>query len=210
MTMNVPIKQVKDLRILLKDLEPRVKSPEFLRKGREFNNFSLRPREALGNWLLCVVGRHQTGRDLTFGEDPKGGDGMIIDRGDPASNALTEHVFVPHLMDGDINQAIINAINSKSAKGSIYAGNRILVVFSEKVGMVLPSDLRRGIRESKVFKSIYLIALEKSADDGYIYWVTPLRTSSQYLTVHKVFIKPDFTDWRVELFEVIPNSYGFN
>ncbi|MEN9342357.1 MAG: hypothetical protein RIQ54_613 [Candidatus Parcubacteria bacterium] len=40
---------IKDFKIVLKDLEPYVKSSNYLVKGREFTNFSLRPREAWAN-----------------------------------------------------------------------------------------------------------------------------------------------------------------
>lgn len=43
-----------------------VKDPHFLRNGRQIQNFSLLPRDAWANWLLCVVLRDFFGHDITF------------------------------------------------------------------------------------------------------------------------------------------------
>jgi hypothetical protein len=74
--------RIRDLGIVLKDMESYIKDPRFLRVGREFTNFPLRPREALANWLMCVVGNHENGNaDLTFTSDPTGGDGILLKSG---------------------------------------------------------------------------------------------------------------------------------
>src|SRR3990167_9836397 len=83
-------KLVKDLRIALKDFEPMVKNPQFLWNGREIKNFSLRPREAWSNWLICAVLRKMHGREITFMEDDAG-DGFIVDK-DLKLAFQTEHV----------------------------------------------------------------------------------------------------------------------
>ncbi|MFH0776059.1 MAG: hypothetical protein V1936_00400 [Patescibacteria group bacterium] len=49
MTITIALQEkklVKDLGIVLKDLEPMVKNPKYLWNGRDIKNFSLRPREA--------------------------------------------------------------------------------------------------------------------------------------------------------------------
>ena len=81
---------VKDFKIVLKKLEPYVKSPIFLIKGREFTNFSLLPREVWVNWLLCVVYKKLHGEHITFAED-KVGDGFILNM-QTGKMTPTEHV----------------------------------------------------------------------------------------------------------------------
>ena len=77
--MRASVTKIRDLKIVLKDLEGRVKAPDFLRKGREFRNFALRPRELLANWLVCAVGNFEEGgKHLTVCTDPAGGDGLIL------------------------------------------------------------------------------------------------------------------------------------
>ena len=63
------LKLIKDFKIALKDLELVVKNPAHLWNGRDMQNFSLRPREAWANWLICVVLKHMHNRDITFMED---------------------------------------------------------------------------------------------------------------------------------------------
>lgn len=84
------IKLIKDFKLALKDLEPYVKNPNFLIKGRQLTNFSLRPREAWANWLLCVVLQKLHGEHLTFAEDPNG-DGFIVNK-NTGEMISTEHV----------------------------------------------------------------------------------------------------------------------
>ena len=84
------IKLIKDLRIALKDFEPMVKNPQHLWNGRDIQNFSLRPREAWANWLICAVLGHMHKRNITFMEDDKG-DGFVVDK-DKKIIVPTEHV----------------------------------------------------------------------------------------------------------------------
>lgn len=111
-------KLIKDLKIALKDFEPMVKDPKHLWNGRDIENFSLRPREAWGNWLICVVLRKLHGRDITFMEDDSG-DGFIVDK-DIKNLFPTEHVSALKIPKGNDlpegEQRIIDAINLKIAK----------------------------------------------------------------------------------------------
>ncbi|MFA7191760.1 MAG: hypothetical protein WC089_00460 [Candidatus Paceibacterota bacterium] len=124
------INLIKDFKIALKDMEPYVKNPDYLIKGREFSNFSLRPREAWANWLLCVVLRKLHGDNITFAEDPNG-DGFIVDK-NTEEMIQTEHVSA---LENPLNpqpkgeNRIIDAINLKIIKGPAYATGKWLVVF---------------------------------------------------------------------------------
>src|SRR3990167_3581391 len=108
------LKLIKDFKVALKDLEPYVKNPNYLIKGREFTNFSLRPREAWANWLLCVTLRKLHGDHITFAEDHDG-DGLIVAK-TTGEVVPTEHVSA---LENPLNplpkgeDRIINAINQK-------------------------------------------------------------------------------------------------
>src|SRR3989338_1197432 len=124
------IKFIKDFKSALKDFEPYVKNPNFLIKGREFTNFSLRPREAWANWLLCVVLKKLHGDHITFAED-QDCDGFIVDK-NTGEFIPTEHVSA---LENPLNKLpkgedrVIDAINLKIDKGSEYAKGKWLVVF---------------------------------------------------------------------------------
>ena len=123
------LKQIKDFKILLKDIEPHVKNLKSLLNGREFKSFSLRPREVWANWLLCVVLRHIHGDHITFAEDEKG-DGVLLDKKTEEWIRL-EHVsalsnpFGKKLPTGE--DRVINAIRHKIKKGHDYAKNKNLL-----------------------------------------------------------------------------------
>src|SRR3989338_4484561 len=123
------VKLIKDFKIALKDFEPMVKDPRHLWSGRDLINFSLRPREAWANWLICVVLRKMHQRDITFMEDDRG-DGFIVDR-DKKIVVPTEHVSALDIPKGKKlprgEQRIIDAINLKILKGPIYAKGKLLV-----------------------------------------------------------------------------------
>lgn len=192
------LKQVRDLSVFLKDLEPYVKNPNFLRRGREFQNFRMRPREALANWLLCIVFKSYIGKDLTLAEDPDSGDGLILERvGCPVVPFYTEHVFVGHHEEGDINEVILDKIASKLKRGPVYTRGRNLIVFSEKVGLVKAGLLRLTLGNKNDFVSIILVGLERSDKDGYIYWITRLSPIPS-LWSYRIFINWNFDKWRVE------------
>ncbi len=196
---DIKINFIKDFKIVLKDLEPLVKNPDFLIKGREFSNFSLRPREAWANWLLCVVLRHIHGDRMTFSDDHQG-DGLIIVK-DTGEIVSTEHVsalenpFNP-LPKGDAR--IINAIDSKIARGAAYAQGKWLVVFFDGAGEFHRNKIRENIKGRHNFGAIYCIGLLTSDENGYAYAVTEFKESSGDRSVtFKIEINPDFTDWKI-------------
>lgn len=193
------IKQIKDFKIALKDMEPYVKNPSFLIKGREFTNFSLRPREAWANWLLCVVLRKLHGENLTFAEDIEG-DGFIVDK-NTGEFIPTEHVSA---LENPFNKLpkgedrVINAINHKIEKGSDYAKGKWLVVFFDGAGEFLRNKIRENIKGRHNFGAVYCIGLLTSDDRGYSYSVTEFIESHNDKSItFKVEIIDDFTNWEV-------------
>ena len=69
------LKQIRDLKIALKDMEPYIKNPNFLTQGKRFSNFNMLVREAWANLLICAVMEKITGERFTFQESD--GDGII-------------------------------------------------------------------------------------------------------------------------------------
>jgi hypothetical protein len=193
------IKQIKDFKIALKDMEPYVKNPNFLIKGREFTNFSLRPREAWANWLLCVVLRKLHGENITFAEDTRG-DGFIVIK-NTGEIIPTEHVSA---LENPLNQLpkgesrVINAINQKIDRGTEYAKGKWLIVFFDGAGEFYRNKIRENIKGRHNFGAVYCIGLLNSSDEGYQYSVTEFRESSGDKSItFKIEINPDFTDWKI-------------
>ncbi len=193
------IKLIKDFKIALKDFEPYVKNPNYLVKGREFINFSLRPREAWANWLLCVVLRKLHGEGLTFAEDPVG-DGFIIYT-KTGEVIPTEHVSA---LENSFNllpkgeERIINAINLKINKGYEYASGKWLVVFFDGAGEFRRDKIRENIRGRHNFGAVYCIGLLAIDDNGYSYIVTEFLESSGDKSISfKIDINNEFSDWKI-------------
>ena len=191
-------KQIKDFKIALKNMEPMVKDPKFLYNGRDIANFSLRPREAWANWLLCVVLRKLYGDEITFVED-ECGDGIILDK-KTGQWIKTEHVSALEiplskkiLPKGEAR--VIDAINYKIRRGVDYARNKNLVVFFDGAGKFYRNKIREAIRGRHGFNCVYCIGLLISGDEGYAYAVTEFHDN--FSLTFKVEINNDFTDWKV-------------
>jgi len=188
---------IKDFKKILKDFEPMVKDPKFLYDGRNIENFSLRPREAWANWLLCVVLRKIHGDEITFAEDDKG-DGLIIDK-KTGQIIQTEHVSALEIPKGKKlssgEQRIIDVINLKIERGAEYAQNKYLIVFFDGAGVFYRNKIREAIRGRHNFTLIYSIGLLSSENDIYVYSVTEFHYD--FSITFKIEINKDFTDWKI-------------
>lgn len=191
---------IKDMKIALKDFEPMVKDPKHLWDGRGIKNFSLRPREAWANWLICVVLRKMHKRDITFMEGGKG-DGSIVDK-EKRIVVPTEHVSALNIPKSEKlpsgEKRVIDAINLKISKGSGYAQGKLLVVFFDGAGKFFRNKIRESIFGRHNFEAVFCVGLLDSSEGGYSYSVTEFRDSFRNQSVtHKVEINGDFTDWKV-------------
>ncbi|MBU2523790.1 hypothetical protein KKG71_01180 [Patescibacteria group bacterium] len=188
---------VKDFKTILKDMEPTVKNLKPLLVGREIENFSLRPREVWGNWLLCAVLQKIHNIEITFGDDNET-DGIILNKV-TGGWIQTEHVSaldVPtknHIPKGE--ERIIQAINKKIDKGPEYAKNKILVVFFDGAGKWYRNKVRESINGRHNFMSIFAIGLLTSDKNGYAYSITDFYENSSIS--YKVTINSSFSDWFV-------------
>lgn len=193
-------KLIKNFKIALKDLELVVKNPAHLWNGRDMQNFSLRPREAWANWLICVVLRHMHKRDITFMEDDKG-DGFIVDK-ERIVIVPTEHVSALNIPRGKKlpsgEHRVIDAIDLKIAKGIEYAKDKLLVVFFDGAGEFYRNKIRENIFRRHGFEAVFCVSLLDSDENGYSYSLTEFRDSFGDKSVtHKVEINGDFTDWKI-------------
>jgi hypothetical protein len=140
----------------------------------------MRPREAVGNWLMCAVLSHESEQPWCFTGDPQGGDGIIYD---PAAKRdwPTEHIFVPRVPPGetrDIDTLIVDDVHAKESKGgAAYAAGKTLIVFIDAgLGEWFPNAVARKLLPGH-FKNVWVVGLQGVSDDGeYTYGVTCLRT----------------------------------
>ncbi len=151
---------VKDMKIVLKDMEPYVRSVKPLWNGRDFKNFSLRAREIWSLWLLCSIFNQMGKTDLIFGEDDES-DGILVDK-------LTRDVIrvenvaamdFPNTSLAEGEDRIINAILDKASNGEEYAKDKLLVVFFDGAGQYFPNEVAKAIHGKHHFERIYLIGL---------------------------------------------------
>lgn len=193
-------KVIKDFKIALKDLEPLVKDPRFLWRGRDLSNFSLRPREIWANWLVCVVLRKLYGDDITFMDDNKG-DGFLVDK-KRGIIIPTEHVCaldIPEVKDLPKGEKrVIDAINSKIFRGAEYAQGKLLIVFFDGAGIFFRNKIREAIYGRHNFEAVFCVGLLESREDSYSYTVTEFRDSFVDKSItHKVTINKDFNNWEI-------------
>ena len=191
------IKMIKDFKILLKDFKPMVEDPKHLWNGK-INNFNLLPREAWGNWLLCVVLRNLHGEHITFAED-RHGDGLIVNK-NTGELIPTEHVSALDIPAGKKlpkgEQRIIDAIDHKIKRGSAYAKGKWLIVFFDGAGEYYRNKIRENIKGKHNFVAVYCIGLLTADKNGYAYAITGFEDSLGNTSItFKVQINKDFTDW---------------
>lgn len=156
-----------------------VKNPKHLWNGRDIQNFSLRPREAWANWLVCAVLSKVHKRNVTFMEDDAG-DGFVVDR-EKKIVVPTEHVSALSIPKGKKlprgEQRIIDAINLKINRGPEYAQNKLLVVFFDGAGEFFRNKIRESVFGRHNFEAIFCVGLLNSGSSGYSYSVTEFRDS---------------------------------
>lgn len=190
---------INSLKTVLKEFEHMVKDPEWLLRGRDISNFSLRPREAWANWLLCSVLQKQHGEHITFAEDEES-DGLIVDK-NTGEVIITEHVSA---LENSFNELpkgedrIIDAINKKIKRGPEYAAGKWLLVFFDGAEKFYRNKIRESIYGRHNFGAVYCIGLLTSGKEGYTYIITEFKDShGDKSKSFKVDINADFTEWEV-------------
>jgi len=190
-------KFVRDFRIVLKDIEPYVRAGKPLWHGRDFTNFSLRPREIWALWLLCVVFNWIGKTDLTFGEDDES-DGVLVDKrsGDMIKVENVAAMDFPKSKLPKGEDRIIQAIQHKAKKGAKYATGKILVVFFDGAGIFYPNKIAKAVNGKHDFERVYLVGLLNDKG-GTEYSYSVLELNEQNTSAAIVKIDPSFSSWSV-------------
>ena len=201
--MKVKVKRLKSLKIALKELEQFIKDGRHLKTGKPFKSMNaLRSREMLGNWLLCVVGNFNHGKEdliISSSPDEVGGDGLISSLSDETAFIVTEHVYVPPSEGAKVGDLVEAAVLKKAGKGgAAYAKGKSLVVFCEGGGQWWPNKVARAITGKHDFDEVWVFALKQHREEGtYAYNVALLDVRHGDAPVWNVDIDVDFERWAV-------------
>jgi hypothetical protein len=201
--MKHAVTRFKNLKVGLKELEKFIREVEPLYTGRPLEQFGMmRPREMVGNWLVCAVINAENGSErLTFTSDPTGSDGVIYNT-ETEHTWLTEHVMVPRAPEGetpDIKALILKAVGHKQKKGRAYASGKTLVVFLEAGGEVpwFPNKVAKALPKTD-FDGVWVVGLQRVEDGAYVYGVTQLDVSDGDAATWSVRIRANFKKWEIK------------
>jgi hypothetical protein len=198
--MKYSLKRLKSLAIALKELEPHIRDGRKIKSHPEFKSIKQRPRELLGNWLLCAVANAERGVEIVhiYADPFENGDGMLVD------SATDEKMFVEQVYaraeDGEDAEALITkAFALKAGKGEEYAAGRTLVILSEASGPHFPNRLARQFAGKHYFKGVWLLGLDAAAIAAgrYAYTVADI-SGEQPAPVWRIALAEDFSAWTVE------------
>ena len=202
--MKYAVTGFKNLKLVLKELEPFIRDGHHLQTGRAFASVQLRSREILANWLICVAVNSITELDrLTFTSSPDlvGGDGIILDT-ITQETWVTEHIMVANIgKDDGLDTAgrILAAIDKKRSRGNAaYAKGKTLVVFvNREGGEWYPTKVARGLPKPLLFDAVWVVGLDRLDGDEYIYNATRLDNRMGQAPAWQVRIAKDFDGWSV-------------
>jgi hypothetical protein len=203
--MKEHVRRFKSLTVGLKEIERFIRRPEQLWRGKPLKGLGgMRPREVVGNWLMCAVISFEKGQPWCFTSDPTGGDGIIYD---PVTEQPwpTEHVIVmPAGAEEirDIDALILDAVQAKEAKGAAYAKGKTLIVFLDAgLGEWKPNVVARKLPPGH-FKNVWVVGLNGAIENGrYTYGVTCIRTGLEPAgdaPIWLVQIHEAFESWEVK------------
>jgi hypothetical protein len=195
-------------------VRPSLLTPNAMRVGREWKHIKLRPREAVGLFLVFAVGQFLDNENIwSIGSDPESGDGVVICvKGEKEGDAVAiEQVYVPSLVRGEISDLVSKMVEKKSAKGKEYARNRHLVIFCDKSGILDLAKVTIYLESQELFMSYWVIARVDFPHWNYLIAVP--RTSGDPHVAYKVSIADNFSDWDVKVLgnlETLDNDKNTN
>ena len=199
--MKYRVKRLKSLAVALKELEPYIRDGRKIKSHPEFKSIKQRPRELLGNWLLCAVANADRGVETVhIYEDPFGnGDGMLVDQ-TTGEKMFIEQVYARAEEGKDAEALITRAFSLKAGKGEEYAAGRTLVILSEAGGAYFPNRLARQLKGKHHFKGVWLLGLDAAAiaEGRYAYTVADISGDTDPAPVWRVTLADDFSEWTVE------------
>lgn len=171
-----------------------------MRKGREFKNIGLRPREVVGAFLLFAVGQFLDPDNVwTIGSDPQILDGVIccVDGPKKGDYVALEQVYIPSFEKEDLSLLIKDRIDRKTAKGDDYSNGRHLVIYCDTNADLNLDDVSRYLEKQDKFYSYWIMArLDKPL---WNFLVASPKTSGDPRLAYKVSFSEDFTNWSVEV-----------
>lgn len=197
--MKHNVKSLKSIAVALKELEPYIRDGSKIKTHPEFKSIKQRPRELLGNCLLCAVANaERVAETVQIYSDPFDGDGLLVD------SATDEKMFVEQVYaraeDGkDAETLIAKAFSLKASKGKQYAAGRTLVILSEAGGPYFPNRLAHQFRGKHHFRGVWLLGLDAAAiaQGQYSYTVADISGETEPAPVWCVTLRGDFTSWTV-------------
>ena len=190
-------KFISNFHVALKDMEKYVKDPRWLWYGRDFSNFSLRPREVWPLWLLCVVVNQVDNADFTFGETDDC-DGVILDKrtGELTMVESVAAMDFPNTKLSKGEDRVIEAIMHKASKGKAYATGKALIVFMDGADRYEPNKIAKAVVNKHHFDAIYVVSLiNDKGGTEYSYSVMALNDSDALISI--VRIESDFSNWQL-------------
>jgi hypothetical protein len=169
-----------------------------LRSSKKYKHIKLSPREVLGLFLVCTVGRFISGEDWTISSDPDNYDGAIVCRSGKREGEgfAVEQVYVPSFKSGNLTKLVLSSIEKKESKGKEYGKDRHLIVFCDKKGPLDNQRIKAEIATSNIFYSYWVIG--KMSKNKWKYLIISPKTISDPVMAYAVTIIDSFKDWRVE------------
>ena len=186
--------------LLLVNLIPAILDPEnLLIKGNKKEPLTgLQYKEALGIFILSETMNYSYNsqiKKVKFDiisadyEDTNNDDGMLLitfKESDHAIITYLEQVSVTTHQKGDITIEVLKQIEKKHRKYSEdYYRNRILLIFTDKIGQISIESVKESLRMEKKFYYYALFCLERFIDNIYIYTVVNINHEVNY---YKKFI----------------------
>lgn len=198
--MKYKVKRLKSLAVALKELEPHIRDGRKIKSHPEFKSIKQRPRELLGNWLMCAVANAERGAEtIHIYSDPFDGDGMLV------NSATDEKMFIEQVYaraeDGaDAEALITKAFFLKAGKGEEYAAGRTLVILSDASGSYFPNRLARQFKGKHHFMGVWLLGLDAAAiaERRYTYTIADISGETELAPVWRVTLADDFSTWAVD------------
>lgn len=178
-------------------IEPIVKNPDRIISGRKLPNIGLTPREVLGLFLVCAVGRYISNEEWTLASDPDEGDGIIFCPTGPRAEEgfAVEQVYIPSFETGNLTELALSRIDDKSSKGTEYGKDRHLIIYCDKHDLLDHQKIKQELNTNHIFCSFWLIG--KSSQDSWSYFVACPKTTIDPIMAYEVTINNDFDGWAV-------------
>lgn len=198
--MKQPLQVVHDLHdYLYIVIQKCLVTPNMLRNGRPLKHIGLLPREVVGLFFVCAVGRYITREDWTLASDPDGQDGVILCKSGnrEGEGFATEQVYIPSHLDGDLTQLVLDSIfKNKAIKGEEYGKSRHLIIFCDKNGSLDHQKIKKELISNNIFLSFWIVA--KFSEQEWTYFVVATKTVTDPLRAYEVTILDNFRDWKVK------------